>query len=267
VRTSALGKPQVAVALGFLIALLVESSSLAPPGFANLVQSESPAPQASSTMPALTGLRPGTKIVAVLQTTLDVLATKSGDEIAARVTKNLRWGGRIIVHEGDRLVGRVTRVQPQRVGEGKDDSEVAIAFDRLRSGASTYRLNTVIHSVLSIPGQRRGKAVGTEGTPPPSVRGAGLRGPHPGPSAGPAASGLHSGTTVSGPHAGTSSGGNEAGSSAGYPREGAVPSDFIKARSRPATDGRTGAVSVLSDRRGNLRLRAGTRLDFRTQGN
>jgi len=251
--------------MGFLIALLVELSTLASPGFANLMQSESPTPQASSTMPALTGLRPGTKIVAVLQTTLDVLATKSGDEIAARVTQNLKRGGRIIVHKGDRLVGRVISVQPQKVGEGKEDSEVAIAFDRLTSGASTYGLNTVVHSVISIPGRRRGRSAGTEGTRPTSTHGMGLRGPHPGPSGGPAASGLHGGTRVSGSHAGPSSGGNEAGSSAGYPRQAAPPSDFIKARSHPATDGRTGALSVLSDHRGNLRLRAGTRLDFRTQ--
>lgn len=264
-RTAARGRLQVAVALGFLIALLLELSTLPPPGFANLVQSETPATQASSTMPSLTGLRPGTKIVAVLQTTLDVLATKSGDEIAARVTNNLRRGGRIIVHKGDRLVGRVTSVQPQKVGEGKEDSEVVIAFDRLTSGASTYRLNTVVHSVISIPGRRRGRSAGTEGTQPTSTHGMGLRGPHAGPSGGPGTSGLHSGTTVSASHAGPSSGGNETESSAGYPREAAPPSDFIKARSRPATDGRTGAVSVLSDHRGNLRLRAGTRLEFRTQ--
>jgi hypothetical protein len=251
-RTSALVNPHVAVALGFLIALLVKLSTLAPPGFANLVQSESLAPQASSTLPSLTGLRPGTRIVAELQTTLDVLATKSGDEIAARVTKSLKRGGRIIVHEGDRLVGRVTRVQPQSVGQGQDDSEVAIAFDRLASGAATYRLNTLIHSVVWIPGQLRGWTVESEGTQPTSERTMPL-----GPSGG-------RGVPGSGSEVGRV--GEEAGSGRGYPRGVAPPSGSIKARSHPAPDGRTGAVSVLSDRQGNLRLRAGTRLDFRTQG-
>jgi hypothetical protein len=264
-RTSALGKLQVAFALGFLIALLVELSTLAPLGFANPVQSESLAPQAPSTMPAIIGLRPGTKIVAVLQTTLDVLATKSGDVIAARVTKNLRRRGRIIVHEGDRLVGRVTSVKPQRVGEGKDDSELEIAFDRLRSGAGTYRLNTVIHSVMAIPGRQPGRAGGAEEQHPTSVHGTGMGQAHVGPSTGaPGAAGLHS-ATVTGMHGGATSGGNETGSSAGYPREAAPPSDFIKARSLPAPDGRTGAVSVLSEHQGNLRLRAGASLEFRTQ--
>lgn len=252
-RTWALGKPHVAVSLGFLIALLVELTRLAPPGFANLVQSESPAPQVSSKLPSLTGLRPGTKIVAELQTTLDVLATKSGDEIVARVTKNLKRGGRIIVHEGDRLVGRVTRVQPQSVGKGQEDSEVAIGFDRLASGATTYWLNTVIHSVVWIPGQLRGKAVGSEATRPTSERRMPLRGPHGG------------ARGVFGSDGGAGRVGEKTGSNGGYPREGAAPSDSIKARSQPALDGRTGAVSVLSDRQGNLRLRAGTRLDFRTQ--
>lgn len=254
-RTSAPGKPHVAVALGFLIAVLVELSRLAPPGFANLVQGESPAPQVSSTMPSLTGLRPGTKIVAELQTTLDVLATKSGDEIVARVAKNLKRGGRTIVHEGDRLVGRVTRVQPQSVGKGQEDSEVAIAFDRLASGATTYWLNTVIHSVVWIPGQLRGEAVGTEERQPTSERSMPLRGPR-GPSGA---------RGVFGSDGGAGRVGQKTGGSGGYPREGAAPSDSIKARSQPAPDGRRGAVSVLSDRQGNLRLRAGTRLDFRTQ--
>jgi hypothetical protein len=243
--------------LGFLIALPVALSALAPAGFANPAQSESAAPQTSSTLPSLTGLQPGTKILAALQTTLDVLATKSGDEIAARVTKNLKRGGRIIVHEGDQLVGRVTSVQPQNVRKAQEGSEVAIAFDRLKSGASTYRLNTVIHSVVRIAGQLRGEAAGTKETQLTAKPNKGPRGQHPAPSSGRRA--LSSGD-------GEGRAGEETASSGGDRRGGAAPPDSIKARSRPAPDGRTGAVSVLTERQGNLRLRAGTCLDFRTQG-
>jgi hypothetical protein len=241
--------------LELLIALLIELSTLAPPGFANLVQSESPAPQAGSTMPSLAGLRPGTRIVAELQATLDVLATKSGDEIAARVTSDLKRRGRIIVHEGDRLVGRVTNVRPQSVGKGQQDSEVAIAFDRLASGTTTYRLNTVVHSVIWIPGQLRGEALGIEETHPTSEGRMPLRGPR-------APSG---GQGVSGSDGGAGRAGEETGGNGGYPPGGAAPSDSIKAQFQPAPDSRMGVVSVLRDHQGNLRLRARTRLDFRTR--
>jgi hypothetical protein len=256
-QTSGAGKPYAAVVLGLLIALPVALPALAARGFANLVQSESsPAPQDSATMPSLTGLRPGTKMVAELQSTLDVLAVKSGDEITARVTKNLKHGGRIIVHEGDRLVGRVTRVQPQSVGQGRDDSELAIAFDRLASGAYTYRLNTVIHSVVWIPSHvRGGEAVGIGETHPNSEGRMPLRGPRP----------LSGDRGVAGSDGGAGRAGEKTTISGGDPREGAAPPGSIKARSHPAPDGHAGAVSVLSDHQGNLRLRAGTRLDFRTQ--
>jgi len=237
-----------------LVVLPAGLCTLAPAGFAHLMQSEGPAPQTPSTLPSLKGLRAGTKIVAELQATLDVLATKSGDEIAARVMGNVKRRGRIVVHEGDRLVGRVTRVQPQSVGKGLAGSEVAIAFDRLTSGATTYRLNTVIHSVIWTPGRLRDETEGTQETEPQPARAMAVRGPRGG------ARGVRG--TVDGPD----SKGEETGSSgAVYPRGGAAPSDSVNARSHPAADGRSGAVSVLSDRKGNLRLRAGTRLDFRTQ--
>jgi hypothetical protein len=71
----------LAVTLGFLMALPGEPSPLAAAVFASPMQVESP-PQATSTTANLIGVRPGTKIIAELQTALDVLATRSGDEIA-----------------------------------------------------------------------------------------------------------------------------------------------------------------------------------------
>jgi len=243
-----------AFALGFLLALRGGLCTLAPAGFASLVQVESPTPQATSAMPGQIGVPPGTKIVAALQTALDVLATRSGDEIAARITKNFKRGGQTLVQKGDRLVGRVTSVRPQNVGKGENGSEVAIVFDRLTSGKNTYRLNTVIHSVLWIPGQGGGTETGTNPTQASARR---LRGPH---------AGTSGGLGVTEAEGGAGRAGEKAGNNGGYPRGGEGPPNSIEVRSRPAPDGRAGGASVVIDHQGNLRLSAGTRLDFRTQG-
>lgn len=255
VRICAPSQTVLAVTLGFLMALPGDLSTLAAAVFASPMQVESP-PQATSTTPSLVGVRPGTKIIAELQTALDVLATRSGDEIAVRVTNNLKRDGRVVVHEGDRLVGRVTSVRPQSVGKGEKGSEVAIVFDRLMSRANTYRLNTFVHRVVWMPGQGARTPTGTDETPSPPQHTQVLRGPHPGMTGG-------LGVTASQGGAGHAAGKN--GSNGGYPRGGLGPPDFVEARSRRAPDGRAGGVSVLTNRQGNLRLGAGTLLDFRTQ--
>jgi hypothetical protein len=160
------------------------------------------------------------------------------------------------VHEGDRLVGRVTNVRPQSVGKGQKGSEIAIVFDRLTSGANVYRLNAVIHSVIWTPGQRPAAATVPNLTQPAPQRNQGLRGPRPGMGGGPR-SPVSRGRAGQVPETPETTG--------DYPEGGKTTSDSMKARSRRAPDGGAGYVSVLSDRQGNFRLSAGTRLEFRTQ--
>jgi len=200
-------------------------------------------------------VRPGTKVGAELQTALDVLATRTGDRIVVRVTGNLKQGGQTVVHEGDRLVGRVTSVRPQSVGKGQKGSEIAIVFDRLTNGANIYRLNAVIHSVVWTPGQRPAAPTEPNLTQTTPQRTQVLRGPR---------SGMGGGLGGRVSHGGAGPVGEKAESNVDYPREGKPSSDSLKARSRRAADG-AGYVSVLSDRQGNFRLSAGTRLEFRTQ--
>jgi len=253
-RICAPGRSFMAVEAWFLIALAGQLSWWAPAGFPLLAQVENPLPHPASTMPGLTGVPPGTRIDAELKTTLDVLATRTGDEIAMRVTKNLKRRGRKVVHEGDQLVGRVISVRPQSVSKGQKSSEIDILFDRLTSGAHTFRLNAVIHSVLWIPGQAVGTPTGTNNAQPSWQHVEALRGPHAG----------MTGQAAAASHGGGTGGVESAGSNVG-PQRGVSPLDSIQARSGGAADGRAGGVSLLTDRQGNLRLSAGTRMDLRTQ--
>jgi len=212
--------------------------------------------QADSKPPGPLAVRPGSKLAAVLQTTLDVLATRVGDEVVARVTGNLKQGGRTVVHQGDRIVGRVTGVRPQSVGKGQKGSEIAIVFDRLQSGANLYRLNATVRSVVSTPGQRRHASNEPNSTQASPQRTQGMRGPHAGTTGG-------LGSPIS--HSGAARADKETGRNENYPPASETPSDSLKARFRRAPEDGVRYVSLLTDHQGNLRLSAGTRLDFRTQ--
>jgi hypothetical protein len=52
----------------------------------------------------------------------------------------------------------------------------------------------------------------------------------------------------------------------GIPPGEPLPPESVKVRSRPGAERGAGAVSMLRAQRGNLRLKAGTQLEFRTQG-
>ncbi len=103
-----------------------------------------------------TMVKSGTKINAQLESTLDAKTAKPGDEIRARVTKNVKEKGRVVVHEGDYLVGHVTQVNA--AANSKASSQVGVTFDHLVHGRSTTSLNTVVDAVLTTPRERQQQA-------------------------------------------------------------------------------------------------------------
>jgi len=92
-------------------------------------------------------LRSGTKINAALESTLDARAAKPGDQVRAKVTKDIKQNHQTIVHKGDRLVGHITKVENDT--KAKSGSQVGVAFDQLVSGDSTMQLNAVLTSIVS----------------------------------------------------------------------------------------------------------------------
>ena len=95
-------------------------------------------------------IRNGTKISAQLMSNVNARTAKPGDKVAARVTKNVKQHGRIVVHKGDKIIGHITSVKT--AANGKADSALGVRFDQLVSGHSTTQLNTVLTSILSVPG-------------------------------------------------------------------------------------------------------------------
>ncbi len=109
---------------------------------------------AASTKGQSAEIKNGTKISADLMSNIDARKAKEGDKVVARVTKNVKQHGKVVVHKGDRLVGHVTSVQNGLKGKG--GSSLGVRFDQLVQGNSTTQLNAVLTSVLAARGQEQG---------------------------------------------------------------------------------------------------------------
>ncbi len=227
---------------------------------------------AASAAKGMQSLREGTKISTKLESALDARTTKPGQEVKARVTKNVKEHGRTVIHKGDMLIGHVTKVQSS--ASGKAGSAIGVAFDRLQSrGGATTQLNTVVTSVFSAPGQGGLSPAPMrmpEAAPVPMSSGGGGGGLLGGVGS-TAGAGLGATAGVVGPTAGSL--GATARSAAGATLGGsanaglATPVRDIHLNSQAGADSSVGQNSMLSTRRGDLRLDYGTQMQFRVAGN
>lgn len=99
---------------------------------------------------ASSSLAAGTAVDASLTKSVDAKKAKSGDAVEARVNKDVKSAGRVVVPKGSKLVGHVTQAQAREKGNAQ--SELGIAFDRavLKNGES-IAFQGVIRSVTSAP--------------------------------------------------------------------------------------------------------------------
>ena len=90
------------------------------------------APQAGSTSApggAPTRIAPGSVIPVALTKTVDAKKVKTGDEVVAKVTQDMKTsGGEVLVPKDTKVMGHVTEAQPRN--KDQKESQVAIAFDR-----------------------------------------------------------------------------------------------------------------------------------------
>jgi hypothetical protein len=223
---------------------------------------------AASTKGQSAAIKNGTKINAELVSNIDARKAKEGDKVAARVTKNVKQHGKVVVHKGDRLVGHVTSVQNSLKGKG--GSSLGVRFDQLVQGNSTTQLNTVLTSVLAARGQEEGSGSMEMPSMPAPVAppvggggGGGLLGGAGG------AVGSTVGSTVGA--AGSTLG--QAGGAVGATAQNTLGANSSLGLSTPvrqihigssaSASSSAGTNSMLSTRKGDLRLASGTRMDFR----
>lgn len=228
---------------------------------------------AASTRGQSAEIKNGTKISAELMSNIDASKAKQGDKVEARVTKNVKQHGKVVVHKGDRLVGHVTSVENGLKGKG--GSSLGVAFDQLVEGNSTTQLNTVLTSVFDANAGGQTEDSESMGMAPitapvaPVASGGGGRGLL---GAAGGAVGSTAGSTVGAAGSTLSRAGGTVGattqntlganSSLGL----ATPVRQIQIGSSASAESSAGTNSMLSTRNGDLRLESGTRMQFRVAG-
>lgn len=209
-------------------------------------------------------VRAGTKIDAELVTAVDTRTAKPGQEVVAKVKKDVKQNGQTVIHKGDRLIGKIDSVEANAAADA--GSRMAVTFDRLARGESTSQLHTVVSSILSTPGEQRM----AEPAPAPAPRPA----PAPAPSGGSTGGGLVGGVTSTVGStvgaAGSAVGGvgstvdatTQATLGAGAGAGLATPARAIRIDSQANAQSSSSASSMLSTKQGHLRLDSGTQMRF-----
>jgi hypothetical protein len=116
--------------------------------------STDPAPQTQSPR-----IAPGSVIPVELTKTIDAKKAKTGDEVMAKVTQDMKdIGGAVIVAKDTKMVGHVTQAQA-RTKEQKE-SEVGITFDKAVSKSGEMKLPMSIQAIVAPVNSAPGDASG-----------------------------------------------------------------------------------------------------------
>lgn len=124
----------------------------------------------------------GTTIQAQLTKALDAKKAKSGDEVTAKATQDVKSNGQVIIRKGSTLVGHVTQAQAR--SKDNAESKLGVVFDRamLKDG-SAVTLNAMVQALAaaqtapaSIASDDIGMAGGSVSAPQPRMGGGGMGG-------------------------------------------------------------------------------------------
>jgi len=125
-----------------------------------------PDAQSNQTQPSQTQAAPSTvqlqPISGELVSKLDSKSAKQGDSVVVKTNENAKTADGTEIPKGSKLVGHVTNVQAR--GEGKENSQIAIQFDRAElKGGQTMPIESVIQSISpsmsDVPNQNGGMPV------------------------------------------------------------------------------------------------------------
>jgi trimeric autotransporter adhesin len=108
------------------------------------------------------GLTSGTALQAELTKPVDAKKAKSGDEVSAKLTQDVKSNGKVVLHKGSKLVGHVTEAQAKN--KENAESKLGIVFDRaVLKGGQEVSFNSVIQAVAP-PLQATGSLAADEGS-------------------------------------------------------------------------------------------------------
>jgi hypothetical protein len=209
-------------------------------------------------------IAPGSVIPVQLTKNIDAKKTKSGDEVVAQVTQDMKTNsGEVIVPKGTKVVGHVTEVQAR--SKEQKESEVGIVFDHaMMKNGSEMQMPASIQAIIASPSanpanangggndQPGGSSGGGSPSSPASGRSAGMAGG----AAPPAASNMPSSAGASAdPQTGSSVHGPINANTQGI--VGISDLNLTTAASKPSQG------SLVSSEKNNVKLESGTLLLLR----
>lgn len=111
-------------------------------------------------------IAPGSVIPVQLTKSIDAKKVKTGDEVVAKVTQDLKTNsGDVVVPKDTKVVGHVTEAQP-RTKEQKE-SQVGINFDRAVLKGGEVQLPMSIQAIIAPPTNHPGNSGGDQAAPAP----------------------------------------------------------------------------------------------------
>jgi hypothetical protein len=113
------------------------------------------------THPVSAGLNSGTAMQAELTKSIDAKKVKSGDEVTAKLTQDVKSSdGKVVMHKGSKLVGHVTEAQAR--SKENAESKLGIVFDKaVLKGGQEMAFNGTIQA-LAPPVQGAASVAGDE---------------------------------------------------------------------------------------------------------
>src|ERR1700730_18098115 len=128
-------------------------------------------PQTGANSAAATGARriaPGSVIPVLLTKTIDAKKAKTGDEVVAKVTQDLKTNsGDVIVSKDTKILGHVTAAQAH--SKEQKESQVGIAFDRaVEKNGNEIQMPMSIQAIIgpqNNPGGENNEAIAANSAP------------------------------------------------------------------------------------------------------
>jgi hypothetical protein len=106
--------------------------------------------QAGANASQTEALSGGTTLQAELTKTIDAKKAKSGDEVNARLTQDVKANGKVVLHKGTRLLGHVTEAQAK--SKENAESSLGLVFDKaILKGGQEMAFRGVIQALAPPP--------------------------------------------------------------------------------------------------------------------
>jgi len=107
-------------------------------------------PSGQTTSGQTTKIAPGSVIPVELTKTVDAKKAKTGDEVVAKVTQDMKTGsGEVIVAKDTKMIGHVTEAQAH--SKEQKQSELGITFDKAVTKSSEMKLPMSIQAIIAPP--------------------------------------------------------------------------------------------------------------------